>query len=253
VLGYSGRTGNAFRNGAHLHFGTFKNGSRVTVPDLDIGEWVDRGQPLPGDYGLSSFDSPGQETFEVKVVASAPLRAEPTQRSAVIGRVEPQQTLSVRGSELGYYYVEGADAEGWMVHNSSQPKRSKLQLHRVTADSANVRSSSSTSASVVGSLPNGELVTSFGKSGDWYRILFDLPATYKWTHETNLEATTLFRTGIRSASANVRSEPSIDAQVVGSVPNPTIIRVLETRDGWYRIHFEGEDAWLAGWLTQGPM
>jgi murein DD-endopeptidase MepM/ murein hydrolase activator NlpD len=51
-LGRSGRTGNAGL--AHLHFAVLKDGVTLTLPEIDFGSWVNRGEPLPGLYPSSS-------------------------------------------------------------------------------------------------------------------------------------------------------------------------------------------------------
>lgn len=255
VVGYSGRTGNAFRNGAHLHFAIFKGGERLIIPDIALGDWVHRGEAIPGTWGeLSILDDPGETEFEVDVVAAAPLRAEPTQAADEVGSVSPGERLTVTDSDVGYFRVAGDGGDGWLVHTVTAPPRSELQLMRCAADvAANVRSGPSTGDGLLGTIPRGDLITTFEKQGEWYQLLYGLPAVYGWTHESNVEPTTAFTTRIRTQGANVRSGPSIDAEVVGSLELVDVIVVDQTQEGWYRIDFDGAKAWVAGWLTQGPM
>ncbi len=254
TLGYSGRTGNAFRNGAHLHFAIFRNGQRVVIPGIELGDWVDRGDPIPGSYGaLATFTEPGPSAFEVDVIASSPLFSSPAQDASRIGEVAPGERLTVIDSAVGYYRVSTASGAGWLVHTVTRPLRSELRSLSVTADPANIRSGPGAGYGLLGSAANGALVTSLGRDGEWHRLLFGLPTVYGWTHETNVAPTATFETRIRTVSANVRSQPSIEAPSVGSLALVQSIQVLETREGWYRITYDSQPAWVAGWLTQGPL
>lgn len=48
-------------------------------------------------------------------------------------------------------------------------------------------------------------------------------------------------------------DASVSAAVVGSLSFTDRIIVYEQRHGWHRIRFDGEDAWVAGWLTAGRL
>jgi murein DD-endopeptidase MepM/ murein hydrolase activator NlpD len=255
LLGYSGRTGNAFRNGAHLHFSITKERQRVVIPDLDLGDWVHRGDPIPGAYGsLPLLVERGASTFDVKVTApSAPLFAAPDQTAAKVGGASSGDVLTVIDSASGYYGVTVGNRTGWLVHTTTVPVKSALALNVIVANNANVRSGPNNQDALLGTIPNGSLVTVFEQAGEWQRVLFGLPTVYAWTHTSNTAPTTTFGTRIRAKVVTVRSAPNVGAPVIGELRHVAPIRIEEVREGWYRIEYEGQPGWLGGWLTQGPL
>lgn len=254
LLGYAGRTGNAFNGGSHLHFSITKDGDRQVVPDLEFGDWVSRGHKIEGTYaGLSALSDTGNRFFEVKAHEKADVRAEASGSSDVVATVAPGDKMTVTASKSGYYRVRHQGERGWIGHSATRPLKSELTSIKITAQNANVRDDPSMDGSVVGTIPNAKIVTIFKNDGNWKKLLFDLPTTYKWTHESNTAATEEFNTRIRSKNANIRTGPGTENNSVGLLPFYTNIHVLETRRGWYKIRHEGQTVWLAGWLTQGQI
>lgn len=254
LLGYAGRTGNALNGGCHLHFSISKDGNRLVIPDLEFGDWAARGKAIPGDYPeLSPLSETGERTFDVRVLEDTGLRAEPSGSSAIIANVAKGEILTVSDSHRGYYRVRKGDHLGFLGHTTTEPVQSQISSVKITANNANIRTEPSMDGDVVGTLPNGRIVTIFETQGNWQKLLFDLPTTYKWTHINNTEPTEQFRARIRSKNANIRSGPGTEHPSIALIPFYTYIDVLEVRQGWYRIEYEGQTGWVAGWLTQGRL
>ena len=252
IVGALGRTGNAFSNGAHLHFAIRRNGSRLVVPNLDYGRWVQRGEVIAGSYSLSTTRGVRQPATIIATSDGASLFAEPSQSSSVVGNLAAGTRATVKGSTVGYYYVEASGGRrGWVVHTATRPSGHDVRGGVITATSANVRSGPGIRYSRVSTLPNGRFVSIFQTRDDYHRVLYGLPAAYGWTHSSNVGPTQQFTAHVRSRSANVRSAPRVDASRVGSLGFSTEMRVLEERDGWYRIRHGDGSGWVAGWLTQG--
>jgi hypothetical protein len=251
-IGYSGRTGITRDNGAHLHFAIFKDGSRVPVPSPEPGSWVTRGAPIEGSYApLPLLAERGDVAFDVKVVASsAPLFDAPAATASPIGSVTTGDLLRVVDSREGYYRVEGGAA--WVVHSATMPTGSELSLVVVTT-SANVRSGPSTADSIIGAAPSGSLVTIFGRSGLWGRLLTGQPAVYGWMHLESTAPTTRFRTHVRSKTLSVYGGPGFAQPISETRVLRDPLLVEEAREGWYRIDHDGQPGWLPGWLTEGPL
>lgn len=254
LLGYAGRTGNALNGGSHLHFSISKDGDRIVVPGMEFGDWVARGKAIEADFpGISPITATGNRTFDVRVLFNTGLRAEPSGNSPIITNVSKGETLTVSDSHRGYYRVRKGDHLGYLGHTNTEPVQSQISSVKITANNANIRTEPSMDGDVVGTLPNGRIVTIFETRGNWQKLLFDLPTTYKWTHTSNTEPTQQFRARIRSKNANIRSGPGTEHPSIGLIPFYTYIDVLEVRQGWYRINHEGQTGWVAGWLTQGRL
>jgi hypothetical protein len=251
-IGYAGRTGITRESGSHLHFAIFKDGSRVPVPSLEPGSWVTRGAPIEGSFApLPLLAEPGDATFDVKVVASsAPLLDEPSATGSPIGSVTSGDLLRVVDSREGYYRVERGGA-AWVVHSATMPTGAELSLVIVNV-SANVRSGPSVMDEIIGAATAGSLVTIFGRSGLWGRLLIGQPAVYGWMHLESTAPTTRFRTHVRSKTLSVHGGPGFEHPVRGTRAMLDPLLVEETREGWYRVDLDGQPGWLPGWLTQGP-
>lgn len=255
LVGALGRTGNAYLNGAHLHFAIRRDGVRLVVPGLDYGAWIQRGEAIPGDYSeLDTFPAV-RPSYEVEVVDDGvPAFSGPAQSTSVVAELRAGEVLPVSRTDAGYYEVTLEDGRtGWVVHNATTPAGVHVSGVRITATNANVRSGPSTSEERIGTLPNGTLVTIFETRNDFHRLLFGLPTVYAWTHVSNTEPTEQHEARIRAPAANVRTGPSVSAESIGLLRFTDRIIVYERRHGWYRIRFDGADAWVAGWLTGGRL
>ena len=117
--------------------------------------------------------------------------------------------------------------------------------------SLNVRSGPSTGYGVVGSLHNGDNVTIYEEENGWYKI-----GDSRWVSAqyvvvggstpTPQPVTKTMYVKVNS-SLNVRSGPSTNNSIVGSLSNGTKVTVYEERNGWARI---GDGRWVsAQYLT----
>lgn len=255
LVGALGRTGNAFLNGAHLHFAIRRDGTRLVIPGLDYGDWVQRGDKIPGTYGSLSTFQAVRPTYTMEVLDDGvPAFTRPEQGATLVAELAAGTLLPVIRSDRGYYEVTlDSGQRVWVVHNALTPEGVRVSGVRITANNANIRTGPSTSSSLLGTIPNGRLVTVFETRDNFHRLLYGLPTVYGWTHVSNTEPTAQHDARIRAWSANVRSSPEVGDNVIGSLQFTDPIVVLEQRHGWYRFRFNGADAWVAGWLTQGRL
>ena len=251
-VGRVGRTGHAFDSGAHLHFAIRHENARLRIPGLDFGQWVQRGSAVTGNYDLTEV-APAREEAEVVVVHDGVrARTTPAQDSEAVVALGAGERLTVLGYSLGYYYLRFSNTlHGWVPHSAVRPADVIVRSVRITAMSARVRSAPSLNAPIVGFLPHGTVTTVFEARSSYLKVLFGLPAIYAWTHMSNTETTEAFDAAVRSPRANVRSEPSIEAEVVGALTFGEEIRIDAQHHGWYHIANAETEGWMAGWLTQG--
>lgn len=57
---------------------------------------------------------------------------------------------------------------------------------------------------------------------------------------------------ISASDVNIRNGPSTSSDVVGLVPNGTMLAYVGEKDGWCRVMYHGQSAWVASWLVTGP-
>ena len=110
----------------------------------------------------------------------------------------------------------------------------------VTSGNLNVRSSNSTSSSVVSTLKKGSYIVLISKSGKWWKVEY-APGRFGYCHTdyiTELSDKPM-RVNIGSGSLNVRSGPSTDYSVKDNLVKNEIVLVLSESGSWYRILFDG--------------
>ncbi|MDD3261913.1 MAG: SH3 domain-containing protein, partial [Oscillospiraceae bacterium] len=104
----------------------------------------------------------------------------------------------------------------------------------------NLRSSASTSSSVIGQLSNGQIVTVLSTSNGWSYVQTSsgqkgyCNSTYLLTNSTSSGTTTTAKTAtVKVSSAlNLRSGASTSSSVIGQLSNGQVVTVLSTSNGW---------------------
>ncbi len=109
----------------------------------------------------------------------------------------------------------------------------------------NVRSQGTTSSSVITKLSSGKQVELLGKTeNNWYKIQVDGITGFvsgDYLEVAAADAAALptvqnpFYVSVTASSLNVRSGPGTDTSKVGSLKKGTVVKVLETVNGWYRL------------------
>ena len=132
-----------------------------------------------------------------------------------------------------------------------------IKTGTVNASALNVRSSASTSSSIIGSLNRGAKVEIVSTSNGWHKIKYKngygyVSADYIKVDSQNTskpenkpeqkpdvkpEATT--KTGTVNASVlNVRSGASTSSSVIGSLNRGAKVEIVSTSNGWHKIKFK---------------
>lgn len=110
----------------------------------------------------------------------------------------------------------------------------------VSSGRLNVRSSGSTSASVVTALSKGSYVTLISKSGSWWRVEY-ANGKYGYCHSDYITQVsgTAATVKVSSGSLNVRTGPGTSYSRQGSLSNGQTVIVLSSSGGWSRILYHG--------------
>ena len=105
----------------------------------------------------------------------------------------------------------------------------------------NVRSSASTTASVVASLAKGSYVTLISQSGNWWRVEY-ADGRYGYCHAnyiSRVSGSTAATVNTVSGNLNVRSGAGTSYKVTGSLAKGKIVVVLSESNGWSRVLYNG--------------
>ena len=110
-----------------------------------------------------------------------------------------------------------------------------------TSSSAlNIRSSPSTSASIIGSLPMNSYVMLLGKTGQWWRVEYKSGA-YGYCSNDYIKtvSSTPATVSISSGYLNIRSGAGTSYSVTAKLNKGDTVLILGSSNGWYRILFDG--------------
>lgn len=117
---------------------------------------------------------------------------------------------------------------------------SKAGVVSVTSGRLNVRSSASTSGTVVSSLSKGSYVTLMSKSGNWWRVEY-ADNKYGYCHADYISTATGTPATVKltSGSLNVRSGAGTSYSKIASLYNGEVVIVLSKSGSWSRILYNG--------------
>jgi uncharacterized protein YgiM (DUF1202 family) len=126
------------------------------------------------------------------------------------------------------------------IKSSAATLNSQVGVVSVASGRLNVRSSASTSSSVVTSLAKDSYVTLISKSGDWWRVEY-ADNVYGYCHANYIRTTTGTPATVKlsSGSLNVRSGAGTSYEKIASLHNGKVVIVLSSSNGWSRILFNG--------------
>ncbi|QAT40891.1 SH3 domain-containing protein [Clostridium sp. JN-9] len=155
----------------------------------------------------------------------------------------------------GYIYIgEGKSSGHTDNSNTSQgsnSKTSKVSLSNA-GSSLNVRSSSNTNSSVVGSLRNGDSVKIIEQQGSWYKISYGSGYGYVYSkyikdagndisngqsNTTPVVSNKYGTVNLKSQSSclNIRSSASLNSSVIGTLQHGSKVAIIESTGEWLKI------------------
>lgn len=108
----------------------------------------------------------------------------------------------------------------------------------ITGSSVRLRSSASTSASVLTTLDKGTAVSLLGESTDgWYAVAYNGYTGYVSADFVIVDQDGLFTSygRVNADDVNTRSAPSTDASCTATLSKSTIVTVNGFADGWYSV------------------
>ena len=210
---------------------------------------------------LHSIDADAAESAKV-TATSLNVRATPSTSGAIVGKITKGNTVDIVDESKGWAKITYSGKEAWISSqyinktqtNSTSTANSTSKSAVVNASSLNVRSSASTSASIVTNLPRNSKVTVVKVSGSWSQIKTASGQT-GWVASQYLKADSgqssqpAQSIQITKAS-NLRSQPSLSAGIIRvAKAGERFKKVGETND-WVQIQYSAsQTAWVSKGLT----
>ncbi|WP_409289458.1 N-acetylmuramoyl-L-alanine amidase [Peribacillus sp. SCS-37] len=213
----------------------------------------------------------GNETRRIAEVAADTLRIRsgPGAQSGIIGKLSRGTRVEIKDQNDKWFRIQIGTLTGWAAaeflkeeHGVTSPAGgSAVSL----IDYLNVRTSPSTSASIIGSINRGETAVVTRLAGDWLEIEYkgeagwisreyarleqgskSVPAEDEDNEELPPSSTAV----IQADSLQVRSQPSLEGKAVGTIYKGSSYSILDKENGWIKLQYEqGKKGWAAGWFT----
>ena len=219
---------------------------------------------------LHSIDADAAESAKV-TATSLNVRATPSTSGAIVGKVTKGNTVNIVDESKGWAKITYNGKEAWISSqyinktqtNSTSTANSTSKSAVVNASSLNVRSSASTSASIVTNLSRGSKVTVVKESGSWSQIKTAAGQT-GWvasqylqagsgssTPTSNSGSTTSKSAVVNASSLNVRSSASTSASIVANLSRGSKVTVVKESGSWSQIKTaSGQTGWVASQYLQ---
>lgn len=117
----------------------------------------------------------------------------------------------------------------------------------VKADSLRLRSEASTSSKTLADAPNGDCVVVISKSGDWYKVNYNLTEGYMHADYLTVSTKENAELGygqITGSGVNMRSGPSTAHSVVATGTLGEKCYIIGMNEGWYKVIYHDKICYI---------
>lgn len=139
----------------------------------------------------------------------------------------------------------------WLARKVEQPTAKETnQSGIVTTDQLRIRKSPSTNAEIIGYINQGEIVQITEHHNEWAKINSLVGdgwvSTQYLTIQSQTDQSTLqTKIGVITTDIlNVRSLPSLQAEVIGKLQGNSEVTIISEKDGWFEIIFGQTTGWI---------
>jgi N-acetylmuramoyl-L-alanine amidase len=211
---------------------------------------------------LSLFQAPAAHAQSQAVVNVETLnvRQGPGLEHPVFSQIGRGEAYSVMETKNDWIQIKLSSGElGWVADwlVTRQVLTQQIQV-RSQVDVLNIRSGPSTQFPVIQQMNKDDGYPFLVREGDWIQIELskDLKGwVAEWLTSTSSDSNQASspsptQVKISASILNVRSGPSTDFNRIGQLQNGDIVTVHEINDQWYKIDYNGQTGWVAGWLVQ---
>lgn len=189
------------------------------------------------------------------------VRQNPGTDQEIIGKVHRDEVYPVLDEQGSWYQIRLSDGSkgwvaAWLVSDASDQAGESFISPEV--DHLNVRSGPSTSFRVIKRIHQGETYPVLKREGDWVNIRLSANEdgwVAGWFVQTvsggsEAESTQQNKATVNVPLLNVRAAPTVESEQLGQLKQGDAVQILEINEGWYRIEYEGQTAWIAGEFTE---
>lgn len=211
------------------------------------------------DTGWVTRQYIAETTVQMKAaVNQLRVRTAPSTQAKIIGYLQRGQTVQVTDRNGKWLKVKQNTQTGWVASdylvpvssNATNPVPPAIQTKTgtVAVDSLNVRAEPSLQANVIQKLTYGQEVRIVGETTDWYQININGAAT-GWVYRTYI-MTASYSIQVLEDGTNVRTAPSLTADVRKVANKGEQFHVLAKEGTWYKIELPGgTSGYIAEWVV----
>lgn len=207
---------------------------------------------------------------------SANIRQTPGE--AIVGYAANGTSFAVTSIDGGWGYsasipaTSGKTVAGWVyLENCTMSAGTSLQtgfavgsmVEITNTAQVNFRSGAGTSYALLGTIPKGTVLTVSEVSGDWLKVNYN--GTNGWFKSTYCKAYTQSASAGSSSSASASSVAAVGEQIVivntdqvnfrsgagtnynmlGTIPQGTVLVVSEISGSWFHVSYNGQNGWVS--------
>lgn len=192
------------------------------------------------------------------------VRSGPGLDQEIIGQIHKTEKYKVLEEQNNWYKIKTQnDKEGWVASwlVQFQTHSGSIKQIEALANPLNVRSGPGTSFQVMTQIRPEQTFPWLKEEGDWTQIQLndqDKGWVATWLIKQKdgdfTEVSQIRQVATVQASIlNVRSGPNTSHAILGKLSKGDRIEVLEIKQGWYKLSFEGKEGWVASdFVDQSP-
>lgn len=206
-----------------------------------------------------------------KVITTASnlnIRSQPNTSAAILGRLAVNTQLEYYRRLDGWFEVKYNNHVAYIsslyarvVEETSPPPGSPIGQVVTTAAGLRVRTEPTTSAQILAYLPTGAVLNYYRQLDGWFEVSYQSKRAYiSSLYATIINNQPAHPSRVRviaSHGLNVRSQPNLEATIIGSLADQTIVDVYSQSGEWYEIRFNGSPGYIYAAHTeavsQGPI
>jgi len=191
--------------------------------------------------------------------SSVNIRQEASKDSAPIGTVKFRQSVFVVG--VVDEFAKVSFGEGVVAYIATEFLKVDSVPGIINKDGVNIRLHPTTDLDILGKANLNDVVEVVGKTNEWYVIKYDAKEAYIHENFIDGELLSLVKNvanplvnviqeeyyGIVTAETgvNLRSQPSIDSALIGSLAYNEAMDILGTYDDFYKVAFNGQEGFVS--------
>ncbi len=136
---------------------------------------------------------------------------------------------------------------GCLSISASAAETTMYGIGFVNTSSLRLRAEANTSSAVLATAPKNDCVVIISKSGDWYKVNYNLQEGYM--HSSYLDAATkenaeLGNGKVTGSGVNLRSGPSTSHSVTAVASQGASCYIIGLNEGWYKVIYNGSICYI---------